>query len=1121
MLRSTLRFCLPIATLTVLTPQLVSATSLPARLQVASQQAEATWGTGPTEAKGLLYSVLEEAEKRRKRDIEAGARIALARLHVRNIDSLGALAHLELAEELLGPSPDAALQAALAQARGEALRADGQPEAARQSSQQALHLAAALEDGDRLGAFAHLELARLNTSSGDLDAAVEHLQTAAGLFHGQDEPRHARQADLEAAKLLQRLGRYREAVDQLQALADQPSAQVDRNAIRDYLHDLLHPPNTIQRAGNNFFSGIQSGDGGQILAGVAEGLFGRKKRREAPGDDPQKTVKTSGQDAEFQRRRARLEQSLGDSVVSWPPRNHVWHAVPTSPIIEERLVKDCAAVYETLDDDDRVITTWLESDVPGYTWHRRCSQAFQTSQGRLPDDCPASVMALHSMLWDIAPVIPPLCGSWRDASSPRKIRKQYDDFGVVEFPVRSARQSMAQEYKAGLDLFMALNPYGAHFRDVDRRHAATLEMLFDVSLEVEIWNALGQAYKHFSPTTGDAERAFDQAWQASEPVWAGLPQRMGFAPENLQQIRRGGLSLNTFQRRQGPMDSLNWGSFLFDVSRLALWQGQLHQELGNDTLAAAFFHRSLNVQLGTAAQLINPDVELAARIGLARSLTRMERPAAAALYLQTAVELADHLRERLKAVGSATSFADVQSEAYRGLVDLLIDLGDSDLAFYYAEKARARAFLDQLGQRTPGEGTASALPLDFVRHQVLEEGTNLITYFVTPRRVVAWVVEAGASHFVELPEAPGALAEAVHLLDDMEQGGNTEAVLQRLDAALVQPLEDQARHPRWIVVPHGPLHQVPFAALRRAEGMGTSAYLVERRRLTLLPSASALPWVQSQRHIDDRDDGPRALVLGNPGGDLLAAEDEATAVAQLYGAEALLRGEATESSLYRSAPSMDILHLAAHGIIDMAHSKASYLELAAEPEGTEENGPEDGRLELHEVFERLRLPQANLVVLSACRSGRGRRGGADDVVSLPWAFLHAGAPSVVSTLWEVEDAPSASLMQRFHSLLRQGKAPDAALQQAQQEILANAATTDPYYWAGFTLTGDPLAWGTPPPRTTSLPPAETRRVPDRWTGSRRGSRPAFERRTDPDPAERRSLPDNWPGLESSRSGGGR
>jgi CHAT domain-containing protein len=163
----------------------------------------------------------------------------------------------------------------------------------------------------------------------------------------------------------------------------------------------------------------------------------------------------------------------------------------------------------------------------------------------------------------------------------------------------------------------------------------------------------------------------------------------------------------------------------------------------------------------------------------------------------------------------------------------------------------------------------------------------------------------------------------------------------------------------------------------------------------------------------------------------------------------LIGSRATRHEFEEAAPSQSIIHFATYGVLNKHNPLFSFIELAAEP-GV------DGRLEVHDVFG-LQL-RARLVVLSACQTALGAGALADvpagdDWVGLVEAFLYAGAGHVLATLWPVADGTTATFMTHFYHELAAGDGEADALAAAQRATLRNSATSDPFYWAGFTLSG--------------------------------------------------------------------
>ena len=352
--------------------------------------------------------------------------------------------------------------------------------------------------------------------------------------------------------------------------------------------------------------------------------------------------------------------------------------------------------------------------------------------------------------------------------------------------------------------------------------------------------------------------------------------------------------------------------------------------------------------------------------------------------------------------------------------------------------------------------------------QALEPGTALISYFLLSKDGMAWVIDRENVRWVSLPLKKGDL-EAVECMNERVTHGRTmrgpipipqrgdckpwDTLSRRLYQKLIAPLALDPHRQRLILIPHGVLHGLPFAALRNPR---TGRYLIEEHCLSFAPSASIVPLLRSRRSapID------KALVLGNPASAepsasrLEWAEQEASQVAHVLGTQPLVGAAATESRLREAlSQGADLLHVAAHGVFLPNHPRFSYLALAADP--GKEGHLYDGRLEMDEVFAELDLTKVQLVVLSACDTAQGQRTEGDEVLGLVRSFLYAGSAGVLATLWNVDDAASAHLMVTFYRRLREGARPAEALQQAQIEMVHDPGHEDPFFWAAYQLTGDP------------------------------------------------------------------
>ncbi len=496
-------------------------------------------------------------------------------------------------------------------------------------------------------------------------------------------------------------------------------------------------------------------------------------------------------------------------------------------------------------------------------------------------------------------------------------------------------------------------------------------------------------------------------------------------------------------------------------------------------------------------------------LGAAEELLGHKKEAVEA-YRQ-ALALDESIVERTRTDEIIASLVGGYAGNYGRLIRLLCQMGEDKDAFAVAEQARARAFLWQIGRRrlepsgSGDRGIAAeessvryklkdlerrireereksfvlqnralidslAAEVDQARRQyeallirleqtnpeyaslvhpkplsllqvqaLLPKDTTLIEYYVEDDVGLAWVVDHDSYHFIKLSLPKQEIEREVDLLRaQIRARSSAVAPATILYVYLFSRLEEHIHHQKLIIVPHGALHAVPFSAL-----LGKQLRpLVERYSITLIPSASVLPFLVGKRSPNKG----RILALGDPEGSLPQAAEEARTVAKLYGAEPLVGGKASESAFRSLSKGMNVIHISSHATFDAARPLFSRIELAP-------GDGQDGHLEVYEVFN-LDLRGVNLVVLSGCGTGLGTPTEGDDIVNFSRAFLYAGTPSVLATLWAVDDASSAALMESFYRSLRQGRSPAVALQAAQVEIAKQEKWKAPYYWAGYTLFGD-------------------------------------------------------------------
>ncbi len=485
-------------------------------------------------------------------------------------------------------------------------------------------------------------------------------------------------------------------------------------------------------------------------------------------------------------------------------------------------------------------------------------------------------------------------------------------------------------------------------------------------------------------------------------------------------------------------------------------------------------------------------------------------------YYKQAVDIFEVVQRDIKIEEFQSSFADGKVDIYESLIDLLVSEGRFEEAFAYTERARARAFLNRLGnqQFDPGAGAnlelierernlagqisalqrqigqadinlkikleelqsnykqtllelkqsnpayaslVSVNPLSFtdIQTKILDDQTALVSYFVSDEKIIAFALDRQGLTAVTLPVSRAELAtqiEYFNTLIQIEPGAGQTQSSERIEAAqslhqfLISPLRAWLQRPRLIIIPHTILHYVPFAALLDEDQQPLAARFI----LSTAPSASSL----DPRLLNHSLNHGKLLAFGNPKSaapSLPFARVEALSVARLYPQSASFTGQsATEAVLRAAAPKFDILHLAVHSQLNSVAPLFSALLLA--DAGAEQPPENDGRLEVREIFS-LNLSEANIVILSACETALGEQSRGDELIGLSRAFLYAGSPAVIASLWPVEDEATAVLMTAFHRQMQAGADPATALSKAQNNLLSQEKWSLPYYWAGFTLIG--------------------------------------------------------------------
>jgi CHAT domain-containing protein len=431
--------------------------------------------------------------------------------------------------------------------------------------------------------------------------------------------------------------------------------------------------------------------------------------------------------------------------------------------------------------------------------------------------------------------------------------------------------------------------------------------------------------------------------------------------------------------------------------------------------------------------------------------------------LGAALALYDRLGEQLKQEDFRLPFLEETDAVFDEMVSLQAGR-DPDLAFAYADRARTRVLPGTASALWTGGSAATGdhlpvepqpLPLDEIRRR-LPAGITLAQYSVLPDRVLIWVLrhdEDNPRFFVQHGSRAELNLKAARLQEFAT--GTWEPAAEDLFDRLVRPwLAAVPAGERIVFVPDKVLHRIPFATLR---DRATKRLLVEDHPVAIAPSATLYVRALERQAGERKSSRSAGLVIGDPAVDhflfpdlssLRESADEARRVAAMTGSRLVTGSTATRSVFLAEASQADWIHFSGHALVDPRNPLLSMLVLTPESKG------DPGVLTAQEIYS-LKLGRTRLIVLAACDTGNEYIPGGEGATSLARAFLAAGVPTVVASLWSVDDRATSVLFDAFHRSLWTSGDPVDALRQAQLGMLhgRNEGDRSPRAWAAFEVIG--------------------------------------------------------------------
>ena len=528
----------------------------------------------------------------------------------------------------------------------------------------------------------------------------------------------------------------------------------------------------------------------------------------------------------------------------------------------------------------------------------------------------------------------------------------------------------------------------------------------------------------------------------------------------------------------------------------------------------------------------------------AKILNETGRETDALASIQKAVDIIESVRASIDLAEQKAGYFESKRGAYEDLIELLFKAKNIEAAFHYAQRSKARAFLDMLveanvdpsknldseligrkkqilknladiqneireesegdtpthsringltAKRTELEEEYSNLQVEIRRQnpryadieypqpvslheaqQMLDDHTILLEYFIGESHSFLFTITRDVVRSYVLPGDKQLTEQVLQMRESLQNSKDSgfKKISPVLYSELVKPAEDQLEgKKRILIAPDGPLNYLPFESLIGSRNNESSQifFLALQFEIQYVPSISVLkaihqkPAPKGQKQLiafanpllmESAAKENQAVVRDWVGvlGALPNAKTEVEEIAKLYTSEdvsIMLGRNASESNVKKMKLNQyRKVHFASHGLID--EEKPEFSALVLSPD---EKGEEDGFLTMREVFD-LQL-NADLVVLSACKTGLGDNIRGEGVSGLSRAFLVAGASTVLVSLWDVYDKTTADFMKAFYwNMERKKMTKTEALKQVRINMIQNRKTSHPYYWAPFILIGE-------------------------------------------------------------------
>lgn len=502
------------------------------------------------------------------------------------------------------------------------------------------------------------------------------------------------------------------------------------------------------------------------------------------------------------------------------------------------------------------------------------------------------------------------------------------------------------------------------------------------------------------------------------------------------------------------------------------------------------FEQTLTLQqraLQLARETKSPELEWNSAIELGKTYSRLKKFELAEQTYECALRLVEKSRTKISTDILKMSFFAAKQEVYDRIVSLQWNTKyDTSAALLYSERSRARMILDMMNGYSNRATISDTTIFTAAHFQVAMRTENavFVEYKILPDKIIVWVINNNKLYaanidvsFLELSSliqdflnSIGANNFEIFKLQYAKDPANlfNQSLLkgESLYTILIRPIEKYLSPQKTVyIIPDDLLYYLPFAALSIS---GT--FLLEKYKIAYMPSLAAyIHLLKINNPNSVARHAPRVLVVGNPTGDLDAAENEAKSIASLFEeTQLIIRAQAEKSVIEAHLQNgFNYFHFAGHCIINSKAPMQSALLLAKKVakktlstfDAKDNEIANNDRLTVEDLLNR-QMEHIELVTLSACETALGRFLKGEGMMGFTHALLGSGISTLVSSLWKINDNNSAELMKNFYQHLATGRCTKLeALRKAQLNKIAWCRNDKvikypfPYFWASFILSG--------------------------------------------------------------------